>query len=107
MNKFAEKAICPRCHQVLRYDANTTMWVCGECDSRLIMVSIGCIFAGYVTLDDQVLHPAAPTEPSATVKWAREIYNHAMANIPIHEWHRGLEVLQALLAAAPSEVKDD
>ena len=122
MNEFAEEGKCLRCGMELEYSHHSSVWICTNptCNEGHKKISLADgQFAGYVLGD--MLCPAAPTEPSATVKgYARMLYKCSITLCDaVHEalqnWDqdRTVEIMYKIevemrdvLAAAPVEVRE-
>jgi len=114
MNKFAEEGKCLRCGYKLKYNEDEDRWICifKGCQLRYVRLELlDGMFAGYGW--SNIFYPAAPSEPSATEKWAQRIYEHCEpfrdpeTEVFDDECSLWIGELRKLLAAAPPEVKDD
>ena len=100
--KLAVEGYCPECGGKLNNRHR-----CNHCDIQYHpQGKMLTTFEGYEATrgDEDYVYPAAPTEPTATEKWAREVYRNGKA---ISDLLGNPTEFEEVLAAAPREVKHD
>ena len=111
--KFAVEGKCPECGKRLEHIHNK-FYSCHVCLCAWELIDV---FGGYrrhvheeVDMSGYQFYPAAPSEPSATLNWARMLMAYLesiQAKVDIRRYYvYPTPPLEQLLAAAPVEVRE-